>query len=96
MNDISSTQSIKAHRGILILILGLVGMVCCPFIGIIAWVMGNSDMKAMAAGTMDRNGEGMTKVGKIFGIVGCVIAIMFMIKAVFFGGLAGISGVHPR
>jgi len=36
---------LKPHRGVLILVLGILGIVCCFILGIIAWVMGNNDLK---------------------------------------------------
>ncbi len=69
-------QSLTPHRGTLILVLGILGIACCFICGIIAWVMGNNDLKQMAAGTMDRTGEGLTKAGKICGMVGVILAIV--------------------
>ena len=51
---------LKPHRGVLILVLGILGIVCCFICGIIAWVMGNGDLREMAAGTMDPSGQGLT------------------------------------
>jgi hypothetical protein len=67
-----SPLAVRPHRGTLILVLGILGIVPCFVLGIVAWVMANADLKAMAAGEMDRAGEGMTKAGKICGIVGCI------------------------
>ncbi len=69
-------QSLTPHRGTLILILGILSIVCCFICGIVAWVMGNNDLEQMAAGTMDRSGEGMTKAGKICGIVGIALQLV--------------------
>ena len=55
--------NLQPHRGTLILVLGIVGLVCCFPVGIAAWIMGNGDLKAMAEGRMDPTGEGMTKAG---------------------------------
>jgi hypothetical protein len=68
--------SLQPHRGVLILILGILGIVCCFICGIVAWVMGNTDLQAMAAGQMDPAGEGMTKAGKICGMVGVGLAVL--------------------
>ena len=60
-------QPLTPHRGTLILVLGIVGLVvglfgsfcCCIFgiagciCGIIAWVMANKDLRKMAEGRMD-------------------------------------------
>jgi len=66
---ISQTTKLKPHRGTLVLVLGILGLVCCFICGIIAWVMGNSDLKEMDAGEMDPEGRGITQAGKICGIV---------------------------
>ena len=61
--------NLKPHRGTLVLVLGILGLVCCFICGIIAWVMGNADLKEMDAGIMDSEGRGITQAGKICGIV---------------------------
>jgi len=66
----------KPHRGTLILVLGILSLVCCGLLGIPAWLMGNADLKEMAAGTMDPAGQGTTNAGKICGIIGTVLAIL--------------------
>src|SRR4051794_33097908 len=58
------------HRGGMILTFGIIGLLCCGIFAILAAVMGSNDLKAMAAGRMDRSGEGMTRVGQILGFVG--------------------------
>jgi hypothetical protein len=68
----------------MILIFGIVGIVLtCLFpLGIAAWVMGNSDLKAMQRGEMDRTGEGVTQAGKICGIISVVLAALGILVAV--------------
>jgi hypothetical protein len=60
---------LKAHRGGLVLAFGILGWVVCFPFGIAAWIMGNHDLSEMEAGRMDRAGEGLTRAGKILGIV---------------------------
>ena len=69
-------QSVAPHRGVLILVLGILGIVCCFICGIIAWVMGNNDMREMDAGRMDPTGRGLTQAGKICGMVGTILWIV--------------------
>ena len=59
----------KPHRGGMILTFGILGWVCCGIFAILAAIMGTGDLKEMAAGRMDKSGEGMTKVGQILGFV---------------------------
>ena len=81
----------KPHRGTLILVLGIIGLIMCQPLGIFAWVMGGSDLKAMAAGTMDPSGKDLTNIGRILGIIASVLLILGIVVAilVFALGLAG-------
>jgi hypothetical protein len=96
MNDFQSAPPVKAHRGVMLLIFGILGLVCCFIFGILAWVMGSSDLKAMAAGQMDPTGEGLTKAGKILGIIGCVLSLLWLFWMVFFGGMAALGAMRGR
>jgi len=35
-------SALRPHRGTLVLVLGILGLVCCMPCGIVAWVLGNS------------------------------------------------------
>ena len=81
---------VQPHRGALLLTFGILSLVICFIFGIVAWVMANADLKAMAEGRMDRSGEGLTKAGKILGIVsvalqivGMVVFMLLMVLGVF-------------
>ena len=82
----------QAHRGVLILVLGILGLVCCFICGIIAWVMGNTDLQAMNRGVMDPSGRGLTQAGKICGIISVALAglgiVIWLLMAVIGGGAA--------
>jgi hypothetical protein len=67
---------LKAHRGAAVLTLGILGLAVCGICGIIAWVMGNSDMREIDSGVMDPAGRGMTQAGKICGIIGCILNLV--------------------
>jgi hypothetical protein len=82
-------QLMKPHRGTLILVLGILGLVICGPLGIAAWIMGSGDLKEMDAGTMDPSGRSNTNVGKICGI----IATILMIVGVLIGGAIFILGL---
>ena len=87
---------IKPHRGTLIMVLGIVSIFVCQIIlGPIAWIMGRNDIKEMAAGRMDRTGEGPTNTGRICGMIGTLIGIailaiwcLVIILGVVGGGMA--------
>ncbi len=83
----SLQQPLKPHRGGVVLALGILGIVVCFICGIIAWVMGNNDLREMAAGTMDPAGRGLTQAGKICGMISVILAIVgLFIWIVILGG----------
>ena len=77
-------QSVAPHRGVLILVLGILGIVCCFICGIIAWVMGNNDLREIDAGRMDPTGRGLTQAGKICGMVGVILSIIAIVIQLIF------------
>jgi hypothetical protein len=88
----------KPHRGTLILVLGILGVVgvCAP-LGIVAWIMGSGDLKQMDAGAMDPSGRSMTNAGRICGIVATALmalGLLALIAAVAFGAFAAVAGRH--
>lgn len=91
-----SPTSLKPHRGTAVLVLGILGLVVCVICGIIAWVMGNNDLREMEAGVMDPSGMGLTKAGKICGMISVIlnlIGIGIMLLMVLLGVFAAAAGV---
>ncbi|OQA37004.1 MAG: hypothetical protein BWY56_01221 [Acidobacteria bacterium ADurb.Bin340] len=76
MNQFGAPSALKPHRGTMLIIFGVLGIICCVIFGILAWVMGQGDLKEMAAGQMDPSGEGMAKAAKILGIVSVVLNVI--------------------
>ena len=66
----------KPHRGTLILVLGILGIVVCAFCAPVAWSMGSNDLKEIDAGRMDPQGRDQTNIGKILGIIGSILLIL--------------------
>lgn len=81
----------RPHRGALVLVLGILGLLLCVILGIIAWVMGNGDLRQMDAGVMDPAGRGLTQAGRILGMISCILAILGIAIWVIFVGLAVIG-----
>ena len=81
----------KPHRGTLVLVLGILGLVICGPLGIAAWVMGNGDLKEMDAGTLDPSGRGMTNAGRICGMIATILMILGVVImiAIFALGILG-------
>jgi len=75
----------EPHRGVLILVLGILGLMVCGIIGIFAWTLGKRDLELMRRGVMDKEGEAMTRVGYILGIVATILmAIGVVISVLYF------------
>ena len=71
----------QPHRGVLILVFGILGLVMCQIFSIVAWVMGKSDLAEMDAGRMDPEGRSLTKAGQILGIIGTLLFALGLLFA---------------
>lgn len=79
-DDAPSRGRVEPHRGVVILVLGLLGiLMSCGVLSIIAWVMDKGDLEKMKRGRMDREGEGLTRAGYVLGIVGTVLMIIVVV-----------------
>ncbi|MEW4565913.1 DUF4190 domain-containing protein [Bremerella sp. JC770] len=85
----------KPHRGVLILVLGILGLIACCFCAPVAWYMGSQDMAEIEAGRMDPEGRQMTQIGMILGMVGVglwVLGIIIQVAVlVLAGGMAAVA-----
>jgi hypothetical protein len=72
--------SVRPHRGVVVLVMGILSLFCCGVIfGPIAYFMGTSDVRAMDAGAMDPSGRGLTQAGRIIGLIGAVLALVLIL-----------------
>jgi high-affinity nickel permease len=71
--------SLQPHRGVLILVLGVLSLTSCVPLGIVAWILGNRDLRAMQEGRMETSGRDLTQAGKICGIVGTFFFVVVLI-----------------
>jgi hypothetical protein len=76
----------EPHRGGLILTLGIISLVTltfCPLIGLIpgliAWVLGQGDLRKIRARTMDPEGQGLTQGGWVCGIIGTALSALLVV-----------------
>jgi hypothetical protein len=79
----------KPHRGVLILVFGILGLTVCGIFAPVAWIMGNGDMKEIRAGTMDPSGEQLTNIGRILGMIGTILILASLCLIPFWLLLAG-------
>jgi hypothetical protein len=85
MNPIPN-PTMRPHRGVLILVFGILGLVLCFPFGIAAWIMGNNDLNEIRRGAMDPSGEGLTQAGRICGMVATALTVLGIL--IFFAMLA--------
>ena len=67
-----------------ILVLGILGLVCCGPLGIAAWVMGNRELQAIDAGLRNPENRGTANAGRIIGIIATVLLILLTIFGIIF------------
>lgn len=79
-------------KGMTVLILGILGIVCCSPLGIVAFFMGNTALKEIDAQPGRYGNRQIVQIGRILGIVSMVLLVLSLLWIVFFGGLAAFSG----
>lgn len=79
-------------KGITILVLGILSVVCCSPLGIVALIMGNNALKEIDAQPGRYGNRQIVQIGRILGIVGIVLLALGLLWVLFFGGLAALSG----
>lgn len=69
-----------------ILVLGIIGILCCGPLSIVAWIMGQNEINAIDGGRRDPSQRGTANAGRIIGIVGTVLwGIGFLVATI--GGI---------
>ena len=76
MDGVAGGRYLRPHRGGAILALGILSWVICCICGIVAWSMGNNDLREMEAGRMDPSGRGLTQAGRIVGMISVIMSIV--------------------
>ncbi len=84
-------RDFEPHRGTLILVLGILSIILTGpgiILGLVAWIMGTGDLKAMRQGRMDPMGEATTKAGYVCGVIGTCLHL------IGFCSCCGFTGLH--
>lgn len=68
--------AVTPHRGAMILVFGILGIVMCGGFGPVAWILGQNDLVEIRGGRMDPAGERLTEAGRICGIIGTVLCLV--------------------
>ena len=82
----------EASQATTALVLGIIGLVVCQFLGPVAWVMGNNELAAIDAGRRAPENRGTANAGRILGIISTVllaigVAIAVIIVVLFIAGV---------
>jgi hypothetical protein len=83
----ASSQAVTAF------VLGILGLICCPLMGPIAWYLGKQESAAIAQGRSPAAGEGIAKTGFILGILGSIYLAGALLWIFFLGGMAFLSAM---
>ena len=75
----------RPHRGGVVLVVGILGLICCQIVAPIAWIMGHSDLNLIRQGYIDPSGRSLTQVGMVLGIIGTLV-LLIQIAVVALGG----------
>jgi hypothetical protein len=78
-------------RGTTALVLGIVGVVVCPFVGIAAFVIGRGVRREIDAEPWRYNNRGQATAGWVLGIISIVYSALVLVYLVVIIGL-GVSG----
>lgn len=74
----------RPHRGAIILVFGILGLIMCPAFGIAAWFMSDTDLERMKWGNMDSSGRDLTKAGRILGIIATIYFLAIALFMILF------------
>ncbi|MGQ0848248.1 MAG: DUF4190 domain-containing protein [Actinomycetota bacterium] len=69
----------EASQATTILVLGIMSIVCCGPLGIAAWIMGNSELRAIGEGRRPPENRGTASAGRICGIIGIALGAVGLV-----------------
>jgi hypothetical protein len=85
-----SAPPVQHPQATLALILGILGLAVCPFVGIAALVIGNKARKQIDAAPGQFAGRGMATAGFVMGIASVAITVLMVLLVIL--GIAGALG----
>jgi len=87
----SSTSA--SNQAITALVLGILGVICCPLAGPVAWYLGQVEGRVIKEGRAPVAGEGLALAGKILGILGTIFLLLSCLWIFAFGGMMFFQGL---
>jgi ABC-type Fe3+ transport system permease subunit len=80
-------------RGVMILVLGILSLVCCTLLGPVAWILGRQDLAKIKSGEIAQEAEQMTKIGMILGMIGSGLLVLQLLGGCAYAILVLIIGI---
>jgi hypothetical protein len=88
--DAEPRSSQNAPGAVPALVLGILGILLCPFLGPLAWAYGRKGERAVDASGGVLAGRGLATTGKILGMIGTALIVLLLVALLFL--VAGGSG----
>lgn len=74
-----------------VLVLAIVGLLCCPATSPVAWLLGARELAAIRRGESPVANQAPAQVGMVLGILGSALLAFLLLWVFAFGGLAALS-----
>ncbi len=71
--DETALRKLRKNRGDLVVLMGIGSLFCCPPLGLLAWIMANTDLKRIRSGEMSSEGMSTLRAGRVLGIIGTLL-----------------------
>ena len=74
-----------------VLVLAIVGLLCCPATSPVAWLLGARELAAIRRGESPAANQAPAQIGLVLGILGTALFAFLLLWIFAFGGLAALS-----
>lgn len=75
--------SLPPHRGDVVLFLGVLSLLMCGPLGLVAWTLGSRDLRRIRRGELSAKRIGMLRAGRLCGIIGTFLFTAGLVFCVF-------------
>ena len=83
-------------RAITILVLGILGLLCCNLLSPVAWVMGHGELRDIRAGQAPPQDYSLAQIGMVLGILGSLLLAFALLWLFALGGMATLGVLLDR
>lgn len=86
-----ASGQIEHPQGTTILVMGILGIVLCPILAPVAWVMGNTAIREIDAQPGRYSNRGVVQAGRLCGMIYTGFVLLMIVGAFVLIALAGVS-----